>query len=214
MQSESIGALAAALAKAQGIMLGAAKDAANPFFKSSYADLASVWAACRAPLAANGLSVIQTTGIDADGRAQLITTLAHSSGEWISGHYPVRPVKDDPQGLGSAITYARRYALSAMVGIAPEDDDAEAAMDRNAKPASKPVARPATYPADKFAKFLPTWIESIMTGASSQSIIDKIKTGGSPLTQAQADHLLSAEGKFIAMTEQQTAANIAAEGAE
>lgn len=129
-QSESIAALAAALAKAQGEIKGAAKDTANPFFKSKYADLASVWEACRAELTKNGLSVIQTTDDGGNG-ITVVTTLAHSSGEWIRGRLTMRPVKDDPQGVGSAITYARRYALAAIVGVAPEDDDGNAASGRS-----------------------------------------------------------------------------------
>lgn len=129
MQSQSIGKLAEALAKAQGKIEGASKDSTNPHFKSRYADLASVWEACRTHLSANGLSIIQTLDNGLNG-VTIITTLAHSSGEWIKGALTLKPVKDDPQGVGSAITYARRYALAAMVGVAPEDDDAEAATGR------------------------------------------------------------------------------------
>jgi hypothetical protein len=136
--SASIGALAAALAKAQGAMNGAKKDAKNPFFKSQYADLASVWDACRAPLSANGLAVIQTTGGQA-GAVEVITTLAHTSGEWIRGVLALHPVKADPQGIGSAITYARRYALAAIVGIAPEDDDGNAASGKTAEATRGPL---------------------------------------------------------------------------
>lgn len=126
-QSDSIAALAAALAKAQGAIKGAAKDSVNPGFRSKYADLASVWDACRKQLSDNGLAVIQTTD-EAEDAVVVVTTLAHSSGEWISGRLKLRPVKADPQGMGSAITYARRYALSAIVGIAPDDDDGQAAQ--------------------------------------------------------------------------------------
>lgn len=128
-KSDCIKELAAALAKAQGQMEGAKKSSANPYFKSRYADLAEVWEACRKPLSDNGLAIIQTT-TDGEGRIIIETTLAHSSGEWITSTLGMTPVKTDPQGIGSAITYARRYALSAMVGIAPEDDDGEAAMGR------------------------------------------------------------------------------------
>ena len=129
-QSESIAALAAALSKAQASITGALKDSANPFFKSKYADLASCWDACRKPLTDNGLAVIQT--IEAgEGRAVLVTTLAHSGGEWIKSYCPILTKDDSPQALGSAITYARRYALAAMVGLAQIDDDAEAAQGRH-----------------------------------------------------------------------------------
>lgn len=122
MQSENINELAAALAKAQGAIQAAVKGKVNPAFKSKYADLAAVWDACREQLSANGLAVIQTFDTTADG-VFLTTTLAHSSGQWMRSVFPVRPVKNDPQGLGSATTYARRYSLAAMVGVAPDDDD-------------------------------------------------------------------------------------------
>jgi hypothetical protein len=129
MQSEQINELAAALSKAQASITGALKDSANPFFKSKYADLASCWDACRKQLTDNGLSVIQTTDIVAD-TVVVRTTLAHSSGQWISGILPVKAKDDGPQAQGSGITYARRYALAAMVGLAQIDDDAEAAQGR------------------------------------------------------------------------------------
>lgn len=129
MQSEQINELAAALSKAQASITGALKDSANPFFKSKYADLASCWDACRKQLTDNGLSVMQTTDIVAD-TVVVRTTLAHSSGQWISGILPVRAKDESPQAQGSGITYARRYALAAMVGLAQIDDDAEAAQGR------------------------------------------------------------------------------------
>ena len=138
-QSESIAALAAALSKAQASITGALKDSSNPFFKSKYADLASCWDACRKQLADNGLCVIQTT-THSDAGVMLVTTLAHSSGEWIRGVLPVVTKDAGPQAQGSGLTYARRYALAAIVGLAQIDDDAEAAQARG-----KP--EPATDPA-------------------------------------------------------------------
>ena len=131
-RSDSIAALAAALSKAQSAMTGAKKDSVNPHFKSRYADLASIWDACREPLTKNGLSVIQMPGKDETGY-YLETVLAHSSGEFVSCKLHINPVKDDPQGLGSSITYARKYGLAAIAGIAPDDsdDDGEAAMGRS-----------------------------------------------------------------------------------
>jgi hypothetical protein len=140
-RSESIGELAKALSKAQGAMEHAKKSADNPFFKSKYADLASVLDVARKPLADNGLCVVQGTFIE-DSALRLRTDLLHSSGEWIASIYPVKPVKDDPQALGSAITYARRYAFQAMVGIAPEDDDGNEASGKGA-PAAQKQAAPA-----------------------------------------------------------------------
>ena len=130
-QSNVIGALAAALSKVQGAMVGAVKDSSNPFYKSRYADLSSVWDACRVQLAANNLCVIQTTAEAADG-AVLITTLAHSSGEWIRSVLPIKVKDNSPQAQGSGMTYARRYALAAIVGVSQIDDDAEAAQGRTA----------------------------------------------------------------------------------
>lgn len=126
MQSENINELVTALAKAQGQMRGAVKDSTNPHFKSRYADLASVWEACREPLCENGLAIIQTMGMEGDKQA-LVTTLGHSSGQWIRSTVVLPLQKGTPQDLGSCITYCRRYALAAMVGIFQEDDDGERA---------------------------------------------------------------------------------------
>lgn len=133
MQSEQIDQLVTALAKAQGDILPAAKDSQNPFFKNKYAGLPSIWAACREPLTRNGLAVIQTTE-EKDGKLQLVTILAHSSGQWIKSHMPVISAKPDAQSMGSAMTYAKRYSLSAIVGVvADDDDDGERAVARNHK---------------------------------------------------------------------------------
>ena len=122
-KSENIGDLAAALAKAQGEMRGSKKDAANPFFKSNYSTLASCFDAIREPLSKNGLSIVQTTVGDSLETITIETTLMHASGQWVSSSFTGKPVKSDPQGMGSALSYFRRYSLSAMVGIAPVDED-------------------------------------------------------------------------------------------
>ena len=139
--SLGIGKLTAALAQAQGQIEGAKKESDNPFFHSKYADLASVWEACRKPLADNQLAVIQLPGQNGNGLC-VDTILSHSSGEWICSRLLVRPgytnregkfvALEDPQAIGSAITYARRYALQSIVGIAPEDDDGNAASGSGA----------------------------------------------------------------------------------
>lgn len=128
-QSEGIEKLASALAAAQAKLHGAKKDAKNPFFESTYATLESVYDAIRTPLAEQGLSVIQPTEF-IDGQTFVRTVLIHSSGQWIDGLYPVITQKNDPQGLGSGMSYSRRYSLMAMVGIPASDDDAEAATFR------------------------------------------------------------------------------------
>lgn len=128
--SENIGELAKALAAVQKEMKGAVKDSSNPFFKSKYADLESVWESCRELLAKNGLCIIQTNSFSIDAGITLVTTLAHTSGQWIRGELPIRATKDDPQSVGAAITYARRFAMSAMLGVIQVDDDGESAMGR------------------------------------------------------------------------------------
>lgn len=141
--SPTIGKLAEALAKAQGSMTTAKKDSDNPFFGSRYADLAACWEVCREPLARNGLAIIQTTTPTTDGTVRVVSTLAHTSGEWIRGELAVKPVKADPQGIGSALTYARRYGLCSLVGIvADEDDDGEAAQGRGSGSGQKPKQSP------------------------------------------------------------------------
>lgn len=133
--SESTKEINAALAKAQAKMAGAKKDATNPHFKSRYADLASVWDACREALTANGIAVVQMTAPSEKDEIIVETRLAHSSGEWYEGTLSLPVSKADAQGYGSALTYARRYGLAAAAGVAPEDDDGNAAA--MAKPETK-----------------------------------------------------------------------------
>ena len=128
-QSENIANLAKALSIVQGKLTYAKKDSKNPFFKSNYADLESVWDACRDLLSNNGLAVSQFPGLysDLDKSMSLVTILTHESGEWISQEMSVPVSKVDPQGAGSALTYMRRYALAAVVGVVQADDDGQAA---------------------------------------------------------------------------------------
>jgi hypothetical protein len=145
--SESIAALAGALAKAQLQIEPASKNATNPHFRSHYADLASIWDACRGPLNTNGLSIVQFPCDGDVGRTGLCTMLLHSSGEYISEVVTTRSQKDDPQGLGSALTYLRRYALAAVVGVtATEDDDGNAASTPANARVNAPTPRPYIPP--------------------------------------------------------------------
>ena len=144
-RSENINELATALAKAQGSMTHAKKDSDNPFFKSSYADLASVWEACRKQLSDNGLSIVQlpeeaTTGL------VLRTMLLHSSGQYITSHYSIPVSKNDAQAYGSALTYARRYALAAIVGVYQDDDDANGATGKPEAPKAVQQNKPQPAP--------------------------------------------------------------------
>ena len=129
MQSEQINELAAALSKAQGVLRNAEKDGTNPHFRSKYATIESIWDAIRDPLTRNGLAVIQA--MQGSGESlSLITTLVHSSGQWVRSEIPLISGKPTPQALGSAVTYMRRYALAAIVGATSgEDDDANQAEE-------------------------------------------------------------------------------------
>lgn len=144
--SEQINELAAAMAKAQAAMKPAVKDSTNPAFRSKYADLTAVWDACRGPLTSHGISVWQDVEAHADGIA-VTTRLVHLSGQWAEfGPLVVPLAKRDAHGVGSATSYAKRYALSAAVGIVSDDDDGNAAAGVNGAAqqtqASKPVAIP------------------------------------------------------------------------
>jgi hypothetical protein len=134
-QSDSIANLTLALSIVQGKLTHAIKDSNNPFFKSKYADLESVWDSCRSLLSENGLAVMQFPGEYYDGAMHLTTILTHKSGEWIGQDMSVPVTKPDAQGAGSALTYMRRYALAAVVGVVQADDDGNAAS------APKPVVK-------------------------------------------------------------------------
>ena len=127
--SEQINELATALAKAQGEIEGAVKSSTNPDFKSKYADLAEVWKACRSTLSKHGIAVIQAPG-SGPNLVFLTTRLVHSSGQWMQSVLCMPLARNDAQAVGSCLTYARRYALAAMVGISQEDDDGNAASEQ------------------------------------------------------------------------------------
>lgn len=152
-RSESIVNFAAAFAKAQSKMSNAAKDSANPFFHSKYADLASVRDACMEHLNLNGIGVMQfPRQFDMEGNVfvEIETLLTHETGEWFADSLtlPVTPKYDkdtkaeyvDAQAIGSAITYGRRYALAAMCGVAPEEDDGNGASAKGHNVAPKKAA--------------------------------------------------------------------------
>lgn len=124
--SETLGSLATALAKAQAELDNVTKDAKNPHFKSEYATLAAITDTVRPVLAKHGLAVMQLPGF-ADGVVTVDTLLTHSSGEWVRGRSAAPVAKADPQGVGSACTYLRRYSLAALCGIAQADDDGNSA---------------------------------------------------------------------------------------
>ena len=145
-RSESLVELTKALSKFQGEITSVKKTAVNPFFKSKYADLDAVWEMCRKPLSSNGFALVQMP-VELEGKLYLETLLIHTSGEYIKGYLALNPKAMDPQAVGSAITYARRYAMSAMLGVsADEDDDAEKATARGAVSPSRQPKPPGPTP--------------------------------------------------------------------
>lgn len=147
--SDQLDQIATALSAAQSEIEGVKKTEENPFFKSKYADLASVWDAIRGPFGRNGLSVFQLP-MSIDGMAVVWTKLLHKSGQFIEGATALKPTKGDPQGMGSAFTYARRYSLMGVAGVAPDDDDGnEASQPRQERQKNRTPVKPATDPPHK-----------------------------------------------------------------
>lgn len=132
-QSADVSELFSALSAFQGEVSSPTKNAINPHFKNSYADLGEVLTVARPVLAKHGLAIAQTTGVYGSV-LMCVTTLGHKSGQWLRGYWPIEPQRRDPQGYGSALTYARRYGASAMLGLAAKDDDGEAAVERSDAP--------------------------------------------------------------------------------
>lgn len=160
METENIeathefGKIATALAKAQGEIKNASKDAANEAFKregkaSKYATLAAIWDACRPALSKHEIAVVQVPRITENGMI-IHTMLMHSSGERLTGDFPIAvPATATPQQIGSAVTYARKYSLASMVGVAPDDDDDGNAATETAGGPTQNKAKPPAVPAKK-----------------------------------------------------------------
>lgn len=150
--------LAKAFVAAQKATESVKKAATNPAFKSKYADLAHVVEGVIPALNGAGVGVLQFPAYDGD-MVSVTTTLLHDSGSSVSSTLSLRPSKSDPQGVGSAITYARRYALLAMTGAAPEDDDGNAASGPRSEPKPEPKRTDTPAPtlterADRFVATL------------------------------------------------------------
>lgn len=205
-KSETITKLAVSLIKAQKAIMPATKDATNPHYRSKYADLTAIIDAVKGPLNDNGIAFLQVV----NATPAVETILLHESGEWMSSVTPVYCGKpNDPQALGSGITYAKRYGLQAMLGLPTEDDDGEAAMPRNkaaeeferevinkppAEPPSKPAFREPTTPERKgIAELITACAEDGYEGLD----MDGLKAflwasyGKYPTNREQADKILS-----------------------
>jgi hypothetical protein len=195
-QSEQINELAAALALAQGEMAPAAKDSTNPFFNSKYADLASVWDACRVPLTKHGLSVIQApavvihgepevytytkkgeerVGIKVATEIRITTRLLHSSGQWIEDTCAAISPFGDPQAILKGITYLRRGSLASFVGVAPSDDDGESVTQ--ARGPAKPVKPAKPDGQAKPNLFMEVLRQCVSLGVYNEEILAKTPDG-------------------------------------
>ena len=180
-KSETIGNLTLALSKVQAQLRPAKENSKNPFFKSNYADLGSVWDSVRALLSENELSIIQMP-TDVGG---LTTILSHSSGEYLSSTMYI-PSKEDAHGVGSAISYARRYALASFVGVVTGDDDGNGAVKGNAPIVKKVAGAKPKLSSDQYKAM----VKAIEDGKGA---VVQQKMSGYSLTKSQEENL----GKFI-----------------
>lgn len=192
--STSIGQIAGALAKAQGSMRHAIKDSDNSHFKSKYADLASVMTACREHLAENGIAVVQRPLATTDPGVLLQTILLHDSGEWLADDGMYLPAsKLDAHGYGSAMTYARRYGLASLVGVAQDDDDGNAAATATtgqARQSAPRAAAPAKLAKAQTDQLVAKLVEGGMTKATATA---SAKT----ITPEQFDRAMAKAQKLI-----------------
>ncbi len=207
--SNDINELATALAKAQGEMAGAAKDTNNPFFNHKYADLASVKDAIRKPFAAHGLSVVQFPQTSYQGAPEsyewtakrsgevrygvrvfcvvsVVTRLMHSSGQWVEDTVSTMLPNGDPQSVGSAISYLRRYALQSVAGVAAEDDDAETAH-RSGSPSQTISALTLQSPPQKPDGYDDWWTDMIAASDTGSEALRKGWEQSSKVHRAYTD---------------------------
>lgn len=203
-KSDSIADLANALRMAQKDMPVASKDKSNPFFKSKYAPLEEVLPLAISAMGKHGLSFTQMVS-NIDGQSALTTMIMHDSGEWISADQPLVLDKENPQGQGSAITYARRYALMSAIGmVADEDDDGnKASTSVAASPIKFATAKQIDWMRGVASKItgyehaeeLDAWIKDILTVAPQHVPISKVKAAIDKLDEAKAS--MDADAKVI-----------------
>lgn len=198
--SETINQIAAAVIAAQGELGAAKKTADNPFYKTKYADLAGVIETARPVLTRHGLGVVQSA--DCDGELAVVETLlVHTSGEWFKSRTVLKPTKADPQGMGSAVTYARRYAFMAIIGLAAEDDDGNAASQSNgtvrqAQPVSRPAGR--TNEVQMEAKRKAYFAQAAKIGVDGETAKETVKSmfGLEHFADANLEQLRAALGEM------------------
>jgi hypothetical protein len=182
LSTEGVAELFSAYVKAQAEMGEVLKTATNPAFRTKYADLAAVVEAILPALSKNGLALIQAPGFDGEV-VTVETMIAHSGGGFLRSTIRLRPTKSDPQGLGSAITYGRRYALMAMAGVAPEDDDGNAASSRPESGQEPARFKPATAAPKTLtlAERADKLIKAMQAHAGDAQAVSKVYAQGSAL---------------------------------
>jgi hypothetical protein len=193
LTTETISKIATSLVAAQSSMGNAAKDAKNPFFKSKFADLNAIREAVIPVLNANGISVLQPT-VPVDGKQFVKTMLLHASGEYICSLTEIVCAKqNDPQAYGSAVSYARRYGLQALVCVGAEDNDGEAAMGRTvAKVADDTPAKSFTAKAKELSKS--TVADAVIASTVNTSETTAPKKGGWSSRKTNATETTNTKG--------------------
>lgn len=194
MKSEALNELAAALVAAQAEFPTVGKDSTNPFFKSKYADLATVVKTASPILSKHGLAVSQHVSAS-EGGSVLTTYLLHSSGQYIAHDMPLLLPKQDPQGQGSAITYARRYSYMAVLGlVADEDDDANKASNKPAEAYSAPQKQVSAELIDptKMKQLKALMASKGHTGAKATDLCLFLLNKEAPTNNAEVDTLIAA----------------------
>lgn len=184
--SDQINELAAALSLAQAEMKNAKLNKQNPHFKSRYSDLAEIRDAVTPALTKNGLSIVQGTDTVDDGKLIVVTRLLHKSGQWIESRFPIS--HDKPQAMGSAITYGRRYTLSAICNIAAdEDDDGNAASNRPApaRQEAKQEPKPEPAPAESLADTIIRRFNEAENAEAFEELVQRAQARWDKLTVAE-----------------------------
>jgi hypothetical protein len=205
--SASLGKLAKALAGAQGELKDAVKDSVNPHFKSKFASLGSVRAAVTPVFVKNGLAVTQLNEPHGDGGVCVVTLLLHESGEWIRSRLYVPVSKKDAQGFGSALSYARRYALAMIANIATDDDDDanEAVRPQAQKPAEKPANDTAAPKNEVDVEALIQALEASKDAEELSKASLKVGAVKKQLAQKDFDRLRAAHDNTLRRLEQKAA---------
>jgi hypothetical protein len=175
--SENINEIVTALSKAQAEIGNVAKDAKNPHFKADYASLGAVLETCRPVLAKHNLCILQPASSEGSGAVTVETMIAHSSGQWMRSRLSCMPGKQDAQGIGSVITYMRRYSLASMVGVAQTDDDGEGATGRGESGGPQMAPAQRAKPQQKVEKADPVLIPPPETPALIQTPVNAAGNG-------------------------------------